>query len=148
MSSAVSGGMVGTRSRVGNGPARSRIASNSKRVAGQRKHPAEAHGDLFTGSGILKFIEANRADAIRGSDGMAIAAETIRHAIRRSGHPMLLGLDKLRLARRLAKLIHHAAALEYEKANALTAFAAIYRGQIGEPGTPRAGRNRGLDPTK
>jgi hypothetical protein len=147
MASAVSGTMTGTKPRTTRGTGNARQSIPHGRHAAAPRHPAAKHDGLFTGSGVLSFLEQNRRHAVQGSDAMAVAAEVLKRSILKSSR-LPFSIDKRWFARRESRILHHASALMLEQARAMSLAAAIYRGQAGDPGTVKAQRNRGLDPTK
>lgn len=110
------------------------------------QHPAQQMADIFTGTGLVSYLEAGRLHAVAGYDAYQEAGHLLRAAIRNSGGSW--SFDTRLLARRLCRPILFAGDLELEIARSLSAAGSVYRMWVSESSSGgNTGRTR-FDPSK
>lgn len=102
-------------------------------------HPAQQLDGIFTGSGLLKYLEDCRQHALSGYDGYQEASSLLRAALRRANGSAWL--ETQRLSRGITAPLRHAGNLHVESCKYLLVCANHVRAY--QAGGGSAGRHSG-----
>lgn len=109
-------------------------------------HPALDMGDIFTGTGLIAYLDNNRKHLVTGYDALQEMAAQLRAAIRNSGNTRLPGMNQRVVARQITRPVQYAADLHLEAAKGLSTAGSRFRQYFLANETGGRGSGRTFDP--